>query len=133
MKPMVHFSDSPPENELGESNEIDTVMNAADSSDVATGGECDKNEQEMHKLRAAYYKGGNDHAIHMLTEVVAYNAEVINTINGHGLGRESPLILIDIGDSRSVCGRKWAEWWFGTPKSNLAEIQKQFRFGAGQP
>ena len=74
---------------------------------------------------------GNDHVIHMVTEAVAYEDESINTINGHGLGRESPLILIDSGASRSVCGRQWAEWWFGTPKLNLAGSQKQFRFGAG--
>ena len=41
----------------------------------------------------------------MVKEVVAYKAESINTINGHGLERASPLILIDCGASRSVCGR----------------------------
>ena len=39
----------------------------------------------------------------MAKEVISYEAEVIDNINGHGMGRDSPLILIDIGASRSVC------------------------------
>ena len=93
--------------------------------------EGDQNEQEMYKLRSEYYKGANDHVIHMVTETVAYKTETINAINGHGLDRESPLILIDSGASRSVCGRKWAEWRFGTSELKLKKSQKQFLFGAG--
>ena len=85
----------------------------------------------MYKLRAEYYTGGNDHVIHMVTGVVAYKADAVNTINGHGLGRESPLILIDSGASRSAFGRQWAEWWFETSKLNLTGSRKQFRFGSG--
>ena len=73
---------------------------------------CAKNEQEMYKLRADFYKGTINHAIHMVTEMVAYTTDTTKEINGHGLGREAPLMLIDSGASRSVCGRKWAEWWF---------------------
>ena len=132
MKPTGHFSESPDANEAKKSHEIDTVLTTTDSSDCATGGDCDKNEQEMYKLRDEYYRGGNGHAIHMVTEMVAYETESTNTINGHGLGRESPLILIDSGTSRAVFGRQWDEWWwFGTPKLNFARSQKQFRLGAG--
>ena len=75
-------------------------------------------------------KAKNDHTIHMASGAICYEAEALNSINGHALGRESPLIRIDSGSSRSVCGRQWAEWWFGTPKLVLIPIQKHFRFGA---
>ena len=85
----------------------------------------------MYKLWGDFYKGTNNHVIHMATEMVAYKTDTTNDINGHGLGRESLLILIDSGASRSVCGRQWAEWWFESSKLNLAVSQKQFRFGSG--
>ena len=48
--------------------------------------EGDKNEQEMYKLRAGYYKGNAGRAIRMVSEVVTYKADAINNTNGHLLG-----------------------------------------------
>ena len=62
----------------------------------------DKSEQEMYKSRAEYYKEGADRAIQTVSEIIAYKADTADQMNGHVLGRDSPLILIDIGASRSV-------------------------------
>ena len=75
----------------------------------------DKTEQEMYKLRAEYYKA-RENTIPIVSTVIQYEEEVIKNINGHGVARDSPSILIDSGDSRSVCGRKWVDWRFGSPK-----------------
>ena len=127
----MHFADSSNDGEPKNPSEIDGVLATTDSPECVNCDDIDQNEQELYKLRAEYYRGKNDHVIHMATEVIAYETETIQNINGHGLGRESPLILIDIGASRSVRGRKWAEWWFGTSKLTLDMSKKQFRFGAG--
>ena len=90
----------------------------------------DKIEQEMYKLRAEYYKD-QENSIRMVSTVINYEADVIKAINGHGVTRDSPSILIDRGDSRSVCGRKWVDRRFGSSKPVLAKSQNLFRFGAG--
>ena len=84
----------------------------------------------MYKLWPEYYKA-QENTIRMVTTVINYEAEVAKTINGHEMARDSPVILVDSGASRSVCGRKWSDWWFESSKPVLAKSQKLFRFGAG--
>ena len=126
MKQTVHFADSPPECDSNNTGDVCPTGNGAEAADKPIEEGPDQNEQEMYKLWENFYKGNNNHTIHMVTEVVAYKADTTKEINGHGMGRESPLILIDFGASRSVCGRKWDEWWFGSPKLVLGVSQNNF-------
>ena len=130
-KPTVHFADGSLEGESPAVNDSIIPESTEGIPGKPVEEACDQNEQEMYKLWENFYKGNQNHNIHMMTEIVAYKTDATEEINGHGLGRESPLILIDCGASRSVCGRRWAEWWFGSTKLKLDLSQKQFRFGAG--
>ena len=50
---------------------------------------------------------------------------------GQIVNQESPLILVDSGASRSVCGEAWSKWWNENESWKLAWSSRQFRFGAG--
>ena len=84
----------------------------------------------MYKLRADYYMAQNELDIQMATEVVCFDVETPGVNNGRAAGRDSPLILIDSGSSRSVCGRKLVEWRFHSAKIELESSKKNFIPGA---
>ena len=107
-KPTVHFADGSLEGESPAVNDSIIPESTEGIPGKPVEEACDQNEQEMYKLWGNFYKGNQNHNIHMMTEIVAYKTDATKEINGHGLGRESPLILIDCGASRSVCGRRWA-------------------------
>ena len=67
----------------------------------------------------------------MVSGVISYEAGDFGNLNEHVLGLDSPLVLIGGVASWSVCGRQWAECWFESPKLELPDSQKLFRFGAG--
>ena len=52
-------------------------------------------------------------------------------MTGQQVTVESPLILLDSGSSRSVCGVSWLKWRYGGNDSELKKIDRPFRFGDG--
>ena len=130
-KPTVHFAENPP---VGSDAPKVYESDSPDKIDESGGGnpECEEDgvEQEMYKLWPEYYKAQLN-TIRMVTTVGNYDAEVAKTINGREMARDSPVILVDSGASRSACGRKWIDWRFESSKPVLAKSRKLFRFGAG--
>ena len=103
----MHFSDESPDSvgkskrysilkvsETAGNENVPKTDGCGDNSGEANEG---KGRQELYKFRVDCYRARYEHTSHAVTTEISYESQVSNSINGHLVGRDSPLILIDIG------------------------------------
>ena len=132
-KPIAHFAENPPvATEIPKVYESDSHEKGDESVPECKETDDDKTEQEMYKIRAEYYTT-RENTIRMVSTSINYEAEIVKNINGHTVARDSQVILIDIGASRSVCGRKWVDWRFESSSWCWPIVKSRFDLDLAHP
>ena len=88
-------------------------------------------EDELYKLWGDFYQSQHACSTNMISVECNYHAKSGPNMTGQQLTDDSPLILLDSGASRSVCGISWLKWWYKGEMFDLKKSTRSFRFGAG--